>query len=101
MADPKLRRAIAVEAARLMYARSESEYYTAKQKAAKRVCRGSVKPSDLPSNAEVRDLIQEFARTHEGDRRTDRLQQMRIRALWLMRKLAAFRPRLIGSVRCV
>ena len=54
MADAKLRRAIAFEAARLMYGRSESEYYTAKRKAAKLVCRGHVKPTDLPSNAAIR-----------------------------------------------
>ncbi len=98
MPDPKLRRAIAFEAARLMYARTESEYFTAKRKAADRVCRGSVKPSDLPSNAEIRDLIQEFARTHEGDRRTADLKDMRLHALRLMRLLARFRPKLIGSV---
>lgn len=98
MADAKLRHAIAFEAARLMYERAESEYFTAKRKAAARVCRGSVKPSDLPSNAEIRDLIQAFARTHEGDRRTDNLRDMRLRALWLMRVLVRFRPRLIGSV---
>ena len=98
MADAKLRRAIAFEAARLMYGRSESEYYTAKRKAAKLVCRGNVKPSDLPSNAEIRDLIQTFARTHEGDRRTENLREMRLRALRMMRLLKRFRPRLIGSV---
>lgn len=98
MADAKLRRAIAFEAARLMYAREESEYFTAKRKAADRVCRGSVKPSDLPSNAEIRDLIQEFARTHEGDRRTADLKDMRLHALRMMRLLARFRPKLIGSV---
>jgi HD superfamily phosphodiesterase len=98
MADAKLRHAIAFEAARLMYERAESEYFTAKRKAAARVCRGSVKPSDLPSNAEIRDLIQVFARTHEGDRRTENLREMRLRALWLMRVLTRFRPRLIGSV---
>jgi hypothetical protein len=98
MADPKLRHAIAFEAARLMYERIESEYFTAKRKAAARVCRGSVKPGDLPSNAEIRDLIQVFARTHEGERRTANLKDMRLRALWLMRLLARFRPRLIGSV---
>ena len=98
MADPKLRRAIAFEAARLMYERTESEYFTAKRKAADRVCRGSVKPSDLPSNREIRDLIQVFARTHEGEQRTANLQDMRLHALRLMRLLARFRPRLIGSV---
>jgi len=98
MPDAKLRQAIAFEAARLMYSRSESEYYTAKRKAAKLVCRGYVKPTDLPSNAEIRDLIQTFARTHEGDRRTENLRDMRLRALGMMRLLKRYRPRLIGSV---
>jgi hypothetical protein len=98
MSDAKLRHAIAFEAARLMYGREESEYFTAKRKAAARVCRGSVKPSDLPSNAEIRELVQVFARTHEGDKRTTNLKDMRLHALWLMRVLCRFRPRLIGSV---
>src|SRR5437764_5921075 len=98
MSATKLRQAIALEAARLMYQRTESEYYTAKRKAAKRLCRGGVKPEDLPSNAEVRDLIQTFARLHEGERRTAHLRAMRLQALRLMRLLRTFRPRLIGSV---
>jgi predicted nucleotidyltransferase len=98
MADSKLRQAIALEAARLMYERTETEYYTAKRKAAKRLSRQSVKPADLPSNAEIRDQIQLFARIHEGDRRTQHLKEMRLEALRLMRVLRAFRPRLIGSV---
>jgi predicted nucleotidyltransferase len=98
MSDGKLRRAIALEAARLMYERTESEYFTAKRKAAKRLCRGGVKPEDLPSNAEIREQIQLFARLHEGDQRTQNLREMRLEALRLMRVLRAFRPRLIGSV---
>jgi len=98
MADVKLRQAIALEAARLMYERIESEYFTAKRKAAKRLCRRGVKPADLPSNAEIRDQIQLFARIHEGGKRTRHLQEMRLEALRLMRQLRAFRPRLIGSV---
>src|SRR3954471_23835283 len=98
MADVKLRMAIALEAARLMYERVETEYFTAKRKAAARLCRGSVKPSDLPSNAEIREQIQVFARMHEGEQRTANLREMRLSALWLMRLLCRFRPRLIGSV---
>ena len=98
MADAKLRHAIAFEAARLMYTRAESEYFTAKRKAAKRICRGDVKPSDLPSNSEVRDQVQTFARMHEGDQRTADLRAMRLHALRFMRQLCRFRPRLIGSV---
>jgi predicted HD phosphohydrolase len=97
MNNEKFRRQIAFEAARLMYQRQESEYFRAKLRAAKRVCRGWVKPKDLPSNAEVRDQIQHFARLHEGDSRTRNLRDMRIEALRMMRLLAAFRPRLIGS----
>ena len=39
-----------------------------------------------------------LARTHEGDARTDRLLEMRLEALRMMRLLSHFRPRLIGSV---
>src|SRR5438477_8582094 len=98
MANVRLRQQIALEAARLMYDRTESEYFTAKRKAAKRLCRGNVKPGDLPSNAEIREQIQLFARLHEGDRRTENLKDMRLAALAMMRLLRAFRPRLIGSV---
>src|ERR1044071_5048583 len=98
MSNAKLRQAIALEAARLMYERIESEYYTAKRKAAKRVCRQQVKPSDLPSNAEIREQIQLFARIHEGEKRTVHLKEMRLAALHMMRLLRLFKPRLIGSV---
>jgi HD domain len=98
MKDVKMRQAIALEAARLMYERVESEYFTAKRKAAKRLCRQWVKPEDLPSNAEIREQIQVFARIHEGESRTRHLRQMRLEALRMMHLLRLFRPRLIGSV---
>ena len=78
MKNSKLRRQIAWEAARLMYDRRESEYYRAKMKAARRICRCWVKPVDLPSNAEIRDEIQSFARLMEGDRRDQNLREMRL-----------------------
>ena len=81
-----------------MYNRQESEYYRAKMKAARRICRGWVKPADLPSNAQIRDEIQSFARLYEGDKRRQNLQDMRLEALRMMRILRRFRPRLIGSV---
>ena len=98
MNSSKLRRQIAWEAARLMYSRQESEYYTAKKKAAHQICKGWVKPADLPSNVEVRDQVQLLARMFEGSSRTDNLLAMRLAALTMMRRLAPFRPRLIGSV---
>src|SRR5437764_14502652 len=98
MSNARLRQAIALEAARLMYERVESEYYTAKRKAAKRLCRQQLKPADLPSNAEIREQIQLFARIHEGESRTRHLRDMRLEALRMMHILRPFRPRLIGSV---
>ncbi|QDV66505.1 Multifunctional CCA protein [Rosistilla carotiformis] len=99
MASPKLRHAIAWEAARLLYDHEESEYYRAKLKAARRVQKSWVKPADLPSNAEIRDQVQMMARMHEGDLgHSQRLHKMRLRALWWMRQLQAFHPYLIGSV---
>ena len=99
MADDRIRRQIAFLAAQLMYQRTESEYFTAKRKAAKQLgVEYRYRPGDLPTNREIRDQIQAFARMHEGPKRHVRLREMRIEALRMMRKLARFRPRLIGSV---
>lgn len=98
MESNKLRRGIAHEAARLLYFREESEYYRAKLKAARRLCQGWVKPADLPTNAEIRDWVQSFARMHEGTARLDALLDMRLTGLRMMRRLAKFSPRIIGSV---
>lgn len=99
MSNSKLRRQIAWEAARLMYSREVAEYYVAKQKAARRIYKGWIKPADLPTNSEIRDQIQILARLHEGpEPHTQRLFDMRMRAVWWMRKLIAFHPKIIGSV---
>src|SRR3954467_751472 len=99
MADERIRRQIALLAARLMYDRTESEYFTAKRKAARQLgVDYRYRPGDLPSNAEIRDQIQALAMLHEGDARPQNLREMRLDALRMMRLLDAFRPRLIGSV---
>jgi HD domain len=100
MADERIRRQIAFLAAQMMYQRTESEYFTAKRKAAKQLgVEYRYRPGDLPSNAEIRDQIQAMARMHEGPKRLETLRDMRLDALRFMRLLARFRPRLIGSVR--
>ncbi len=81
-----------------MYLRQESEYFRAKQKAARRIVRGWVKPADLPSNAEIREEILGMARLYEGEKQVANLRSMRVSALRMMRLLRKFRPRLIGSV---
>lgn len=99
MSDPRLRRQITLRAAQLMYERLETEYFTAKRKAARELgLDPRYRPRDLPSNAEIRDEIQKLADLLEGDRRRDVLRAMRLDALRLMRRLARFEPRLIGSV---
>lgn len=97
MPNDRMRRQVAWEAARLMYAREETEYLRAKLKAARRVARGEFKPSDLPTNREIRDQVQLWADLHEGRQRTEILRDMRLEALRMMRLLRLFRPRLIGS----
>src|SRR5208283_4947257 len=99
MSSDKIRRQVAWDAARLMYEREETEYFRAKLKAARRITRGDFKPSDLPSNREIRDQIQVWAQLQEGQKRTENLRDMRLEALRMRRILKPFRPRLIGSTR--
>jgi len=98
MPDPRIRREIAVRAAALMYAREESEYLTAKRKAAGQLrIDWKYSPKDLPSNAEIREQVLLLANMLEGERRGEDLRDMRLLALQTMRLLEPFRPRLIGS----
>lgn len=94
----KLRRQIAWSAARLMHTREVAEYYQAKQKAARSLVRGWVKPADLPSNAEIREQVQLLARLHDTASPDETLRSMRLRSLWWMRRLGQYHPKLIGSV---
>src|SRR5260370_1402958 len=79
MADERVRRQIAFLAAQMMYQRLETEYFTAKRKAAKQLgVDYRHRPGDLPANSEIRDQIQAFARMHEGPKRLDKLLDMRM-----------------------
>src|SRR5262249_6231225 len=63
MADERVRRQIAHLAAQMMYQRTETEYFTAKRKAARQLgLEYRYRPGDLPSNKEIRDEIQMLAR---------------------------------------
>jgi predicted HD phosphohydrolase len=68
MANEKLRRQIAWDAAQMIRAGQESEYYAAKMKAARRIARGWVPEEDLPSDEEIRNLVQSIASPMVGDR---------------------------------
>jgi hypothetical protein len=99
-----LREAIAQLAAQIMYGEDVKQYFTAKRLAAKRLLgqHGArslrYRPTDLPSNGEIKDALLELVEDIEGDDRTRRLFAMRVVALEAMEQLLPFLPRLIGSV---
>jgi hypothetical protein len=72
----QLRRQVAFEAARLLYAREESEYHRAKLRAARQIYGGDYSSADLPRNREIRDQILEFARADRRQLRPDQLGRM-------------------------
>lgn len=98
MPNDKLRRLITSEAARLIATGRESDLFRARRAASRRICRGWLRPSELPSDAEIRDEIERCSYLYEGDARFDNLREMRLAALALMRVLKEFRPRLLGNV---
>jgi hypothetical protein len=67
MENEKLRQQILSEAVRLLYQRQESEYHRAKLRAARKICRGRVKPADMPSNQEIRLELLRYSQTYEDD----------------------------------
>ena len=84
---------MAREAAWLLYTKQAHEYKMAKEEAAR-----TLGARVLPSNLEVALELDRLADELEGPARAERLVQMRREALAIMRVLAAFGPRLIGSV---
>jgi hypothetical protein len=99
-----LRAAIAQLAAQIMYGEEVKQYFTAKRLAAKRLLGQAggkklrYRPTDLPSNGEIKQALLELVIEIEGNERTRRLFAMRIVALEAMEPLDSFLPRLIGSV---
>jgi predicted nucleotidyltransferase len=99
MADPQVRREIALRAAQLMYARECVEYFQAKRRAAEQVRgRADGRHTDLPSNAEIREHVQMLVQMLEGQKRGQELRAMRLEALRFLRLLERYKPKLIGSV---
>jgi len=88
-----LKQRVAREAALLLYTSQEKEYKQAKQRAAK-----TLRVRVLPSNMEVAQELDTLADEMEGQARRERLLQMRLEALSIMKVLRDFHPKLIGSV---
>jgi len=98
MSEESLRRRAAWEAARILFAREETELFRAKRKAAQRIYGPHFQRTDLPSNREVREQFQRLADLHASGRYAENLRLRRLEALRWMRLLAAFHPRLFGGV---
>lgn len=65
MAGKKLRQQIVREAARLLFQRQESQYGQAKVRAARTLCRQRLRPSELPTNHEIRNELQRLSGVYE------------------------------------
>lgn len=94
----KVRRQIAWEAARLVFLEHEGPLARAKQLAARRLLGSEFSSADLPSDAEVRDELEALAALSRPPEPTEKLRQMRLWTLRLMRRLGPFSPRLVGRV---
>jgi predicted nucleotidyltransferase len=92
MAETQKRR-VAREAATLLYFGAEKEYKQAKKRAA-----DTLGANFLPSNLEIALELDKVAEENEGEKRKERLVEMRREALGIMRLLGGFCPFLIGSV---
>ena len=92
----ELRQELAEEAARLMAEHGIADFSLAKRKAAERL--GVRRGAALPSNGEIHDRLAERQRTFDADAHNDRLGRLRSVAALAMDFLAAFRPKLVGSV---
>ena len=62
MSLDRLRRRVAFEAARLIYAREETQYGRARTKAVRRLVSGEIDSDDLPCNREIRRCLSSIAR---------------------------------------
>lgn len=94
------RGAVAREAASLMYREGVRQYLEAKRIAARRILGddGRFRPGALPSNGEIRAALLALVSLAEGEDRSRRLFAMRVTALEVLRALAPWHARLIGSV---
>lgn len=94
--NQRLRREIAVEAARIIATEGQRNYLAAKQKAAGRM--GASTRNGLPSNQEIEQALREWQQIYGGSDHDARLMAMRQAAISAMRFLEAFGPRLVGPV---
>ncbi|MDX1812905.1 MAG: hypothetical protein R3240_13195, partial [Gammaproteobacteria bacterium] len=91
-----LRQEIADEAARIILEHGETNYYLAKQKAAKQ--KSVVSQSDLPTNQEIEEQVKRRLSLFDGKAQQDLIRSKRLEALSAMKFLQEFAPALTGPV---
>jgi hypothetical protein len=92
----QIRRDIAFEAARIMATEGQHNFMAAKRKAAERI--GASPRLALPSNIEVEEALRAYQELYGGERHKGHLLHLREVALFAMRALDRFCPRLVGPV---
>jgi hypothetical protein len=97
--DAELLRAEIAAAAARMIAEDGADYGTAKRKAARLVLGSNkVRGDILPDNAQIEAEVREYQALFFGDDQIRRLHDLRLLALELMLRFAAFKPYLTGAV---
>lgn len=91
-----LRLEIAIEAARLLAEDGQLDYYTAKQKAMKRL--GVSNQADLPTNQEIEDQLKIHQSLYFSSTQPALINRMRQTALSAMKMLEHYQPYLAGAV---
>lgn len=91
-----LRRALAQEAARIMFEHGVDDYLFAKRKAAERL--GVGEHAVLPKNSEIEAALVEYQRLFVADEHAETIAEQRRAALDAMELLHEFDPRLVGPV---
>lgn len=92
----QLRTRIASTAARLIAVDGITDYELAKKKAARQL---GVNDSDaLPNNSEIDDELRIYHAIYQQDEHKQRINELRRKALDLMRQIPQFHPYLTGSV---
>ncbi len=90
-----LRREIAALAARMMAEDGIGDFGFAKRKAARQL--GAPDTESLPTNAEIETELRAWQALYQDEEQAERLREMRVAAVELMRLLDDFRPYLTGG----
>lgn len=94
--ERRLRRQIALEAARLMAGAGKQDFLAAKRKAAARL--GVSESRFMPRNTEIKAALEEYQNLFQSTTHPNHIRALRKTALDAMYFFSAFEPRLVGGV---